>query len=115
LNGGIDTSEHDDRDGSGNDIVVDQTDQGTYVLFLTSRGLKRYFTDFLCTCRPAAIPSDSSSSRQAADAPRPLREGLVFCGELGRPRTTSPLVVARPDRAIQYSVSRIDAPAWSGA
>ena len=31
----------------GNDIVVDQTDQGTYVLFLTSRGLKRTFTGFL--------------------------------------------------------------------
>ncbi len=31
----------------GNDIVVDRTDQGTYVLFLTSRGLKRYFTGFL--------------------------------------------------------------------
>jgi hypothetical protein len=31
----------------GNDIVVDQTTQGTYVLFLTSRGLKHYFTGFL--------------------------------------------------------------------
>jgi len=31
----------------GNDIVVDLTDQGTYVLFLTSRGLKHYFTGFL--------------------------------------------------------------------
>jgi hypothetical protein len=31
----------------GNDIVVDQTDHGTYVLFLTSRGLKHYFTGFL--------------------------------------------------------------------
>ena len=31
----------------GNDIVVDQTDQGTYVLFLTSRGLKHTFTGFL--------------------------------------------------------------------
>jgi hypothetical protein len=31
----------------GNDIVVDQTDQGTYVLFLTTRGLKHYFTGFL--------------------------------------------------------------------
>jgi hypothetical protein len=31
----------------GNDIVVDQTDQGTYALFLTSRGLKHYFTGFL--------------------------------------------------------------------
>jgi hypothetical protein len=30
-----------------NDIVVDLTDQGTYVLFLTSRGLKHYFTGFL--------------------------------------------------------------------
>jgi hypothetical protein len=34
---------------AGNDIVVDQTDDGTYVLFLTSRGLKRYFTGFLHT------------------------------------------------------------------
>jgi hypothetical protein len=31
----------------GNDIVVERTDQGTYVLFLTSRGLKHYFTGFL--------------------------------------------------------------------
>ncbi len=31
----------------GNDIVVDQTDQGSYVLFLTSRGLKHTFTGFL--------------------------------------------------------------------
>jgi len=31
----------------GNDIVVDETDQGTYVLLLTSRGLKHYFTGFL--------------------------------------------------------------------
>jgi hypothetical protein len=32
---------------AGNDIVVEETDQGTYVLFLTSRGLKHYFTGFL--------------------------------------------------------------------
>jgi len=31
----------------GNAIVVDETDEGTYVLFLTSRGLKHYFTGFL--------------------------------------------------------------------
>jgi len=31
----------------GNDIVVDEADEGTYVLFLTSRGLKHYFTGFL--------------------------------------------------------------------
>jgi hypothetical protein len=31
----------------GNDIVVDQAQEGTYVLFLTSRGLKHYFTGFL--------------------------------------------------------------------
>ena len=31
----------------GNDIVVDETDNGTYVLFLTSRGLKHSFTGFL--------------------------------------------------------------------
>jgi hypothetical protein len=31
----------------GNDIVVDETDEGTYVLFLTSRGLRHYFTGFL--------------------------------------------------------------------
>jgi hypothetical protein len=34
---------------AGNDIVVDQADDGTYVLFLTSRGLKHYFTGFLHT------------------------------------------------------------------
>jgi hypothetical protein len=31
----------------GNDIVVDEADEGAYVLFLTSRGLKSYFTGFL--------------------------------------------------------------------
>lgn len=31
----------------GNDIVVDPADKGSYVLFLTSRGLKHYFTGFL--------------------------------------------------------------------
>jgi hypothetical protein len=31
----------------GNDIVVDQAKEGTYVLFLTSRGLKHYFSGFL--------------------------------------------------------------------
>ena len=32
---------------AGGDIVVDDTDEGVYVLFLTSRGLKHYFTGFL--------------------------------------------------------------------
>jgi hypothetical protein len=32
---------------AGNDIVVDETEQGTYVLFLTSRVLKHTFTGFL--------------------------------------------------------------------
>ena len=31
----------------GNDIVVDETDEGSYVLFLASRGLKHSFTGFL--------------------------------------------------------------------
>ncbi len=31
----------------GNDIVIEDADEGTYVLFLTSRGLKHYFTGFL--------------------------------------------------------------------
>lgn len=31
----------------GNDIVVDETEEGSYVLFLTSRGLKHSFTGFL--------------------------------------------------------------------
>ena len=31
----------------GNDIVVDQAEKGSYVLFLTSRGLKHYFSGFL--------------------------------------------------------------------
>ena len=41
----------------GNDIVVDQADQGSYVLFLTSRGLKHYFTGFL-RVPPGADPKD---------------------------------------------------------
>jgi hypothetical protein len=31
----------------GNDIVVDRAEKGSYALFLTSRGLKHYFTGFL--------------------------------------------------------------------
>jgi hypothetical protein len=31
----------------GNDIVIDDRDEGAYVLFLTSRGLKHYFSGFL--------------------------------------------------------------------
>jgi hypothetical protein len=41
----------------GNDIVVDPTDQGSYVLFLTSRGLKHSFTGFLHV-PPGADPKD---------------------------------------------------------
>ena len=41
----------------GNDIVVDQASGGTYVLFLTSRGLKHYFTGFL-RVPPGADPKD---------------------------------------------------------
>ena len=41
----------------GNDIVVDPADQGIYVLFLTSRGLKHYFTGFL-RVPPGADPKD---------------------------------------------------------
>jgi hypothetical protein len=35
------------RVSAGNDIVIDDKDEGAYVLFLTSRGLKHYFTGFL--------------------------------------------------------------------
>ncbi len=35
------------RVSAGNDIVIDDKDEGVYVLFLTSRGLKHYFTGFL--------------------------------------------------------------------
>jgi hypothetical protein len=41
----------------GNDIVVDQAERGSYVLFLTSRGLKHYFTGFL-RVPPGADPKD---------------------------------------------------------
>jgi hypothetical protein len=41
----------------GNDIVVDQAEGGSYVLFLTSRGLKHYFTGFL-RVPPGSDPKD---------------------------------------------------------
>ena len=41
----------------GNDIVVDQAGGGAYVLFLTSRGLKHYFTGFL-RVPPGSDPKD---------------------------------------------------------
>ena len=41
----------------GNDIVVDKAEGGTYVLFLTSRGLKHYFTGFLHV-PPGSDPKD---------------------------------------------------------
>lgn len=37
----------DARVSAGGDIVIDDADEGAYVLFLTSRGLKHYFTGFL--------------------------------------------------------------------
>ena len=39
--------EHQPAVSAGNDIVVEKSDEGTYVLFLTSRGLKHYFSGFL--------------------------------------------------------------------
>ncbi|MBA2403006.1 MAG: hypothetical protein H0V72_30780 [Bradyrhizobium sp.] len=41
----------------GNDVIVDKADGGTYVLFLTSRGLKHYFTGFL-RVPPGSDPKD---------------------------------------------------------
>jgi hypothetical protein len=41
----------------GNDVIVDQAEGGTYVLFLTSRGLKHYFTGFL-RVPPGSDPND---------------------------------------------------------
>ncbi|MBR1145577.1 hypothetical protein [Bradyrhizobium sp. AUGA SZCCT0431] len=41
----------------GNDIVIDTAKEGTYVLFLTSRGLKHYFTGFLHV-PPGSDPKD---------------------------------------------------------
>jgi hypothetical protein len=41
----------------GNDIIVDQASGGSYVLFLTSRGLKHYFTGFLHV-PPGSDPKD---------------------------------------------------------
>ena len=56
----------------GNDIVVDETDEGTYVLFLTSRGLKHYFTGFL-RVPPGGDPNKVLRVRgQAAEPARPL-------------------------------------------
>jgi hypothetical protein len=37
----------DARVSAGGDIVIDDADEGAYVLFLTSRGLKHHFTGFL--------------------------------------------------------------------
>jgi hypothetical protein len=39
--------DHEPNVSARNDIVVDEADEGTYVLFLTTRGLKHYFTGFL--------------------------------------------------------------------
>ncbi len=41
----------------GNDIVIDEADEGTYVLFLTTRGLKHRFNGFLHT-PPGGDPKD---------------------------------------------------------
>ena len=66
----------------GNDIVIDDTDDGVYVLFLTSRGLKHYFTGFL------RVPpgGDPKNFFEFEDKPpsqaRALRRGLVVRGEL---------------------------------
>jgi hypothetical protein len=40
-------SRRDAHVSAGGDIVIDDVDEGVYVLFLTSRGLKHYFSGFL--------------------------------------------------------------------
>src|SRR5262245_42179929 len=40
-------SRRDAHVSAGGDIVIEDVDEGVYVLFLTSRGLKHYFTGFL--------------------------------------------------------------------
>jgi hypothetical protein len=45
------------RVSTGNDIVIDEAEEGTYVLFPTSRGLKHYFTGFLYV-PPGGDPKD---------------------------------------------------------
>lgn len=40
-------SRRDAHVSAGGDIVIEDADEGVYVLFLTSRGLKHYFTGFL--------------------------------------------------------------------
>jgi hypothetical protein len=50
---------------AGGDIVIEDVDEGVYVLFLTSRGLKHYFTGFL------RVPpnGDPKTFFEFADAP----------------------------------------------
>ena len=49
----------------GGDIVIEDVDEGVYVLFLTSRGLKHYFTGFL------RVPPNGDPKKffEFADAP----------------------------------------------
>ncbi|MFO1109683.1 MAG: hypothetical protein U1E61_10910 [Bradyrhizobium sp.] len=50
---------------AGGDIVIEDADEGVYVLFLTSRGLKHYFTGFL------RVPPDGDPKKffEFADKP----------------------------------------------
>jgi hypothetical protein len=50
---------------AGGDIVIEDVDEGVYVLFLTSRGLKHYFTGFL------RVPPNGDPKKffEFADAP----------------------------------------------
>ncbi|NWP19903.1 hypothetical protein, partial [Escherichia coli] len=50
---------------AGGEIVIEDVDDGVYVLFLTSRGLKHYFTGFL------RVPPNSDPKKffEFADTP----------------------------------------------
>jgi hypothetical protein len=39
--------DHEPTVSVGNDVVIDETSEGTYVLFLTSRSIRHYFSGFL--------------------------------------------------------------------
>ena len=67
----------------GNDIVVDQAKDGTYVLFLTSRSLKHYFSRLPARAAGRRSQKLLRIRRQGAEPARALRQGLVFRGELG--------------------------------
>jgi hypothetical protein len=84
----------------GNDIVVDQDADGSYVLFLTSRSIRHYFSGILHV-PPGGDPAKFFEfADKAADATGEIRQGLVLRRELARVAGDEKVSIGRHPRIM---------------